>query len=82
MGDVTCRRCGTSGPALGAAPLPGDIGRALLEGTCAACWSAWLGEQVKWINEYQLNPSDPEHYERLIGEMTTYLKLNEQSEES
>ena len=77
MNNVKCARCGASAEGLTTPPLPGEVGQTLVARTCAACWKEWLGEQVKWINEYQLNPSDPEHYERLLGGMREYLKLGE-----
>lgn len=75
MSDVTCARCGRQAPGLAAAPLPGEIGKLLVQRVCTDCWGEWLREQVKHINEYQLRPSEPEHYERLIGAMKTFLKL-------
>lgn len=76
MTEVTCKRCGTSAPSLPRAPLPGEPGERVLAGTCAGCWQSWLGEQVKWINELQLSPVNPEHYRLLVGKMDEYLRLS------
>jgi Fe-S cluster biosynthesis and repair protein YggX len=59
------------------APLPGEIGERVLAQTCVTCWDEWKGTQVKLINEYRLNVTDPGHYERLIAEMTAFLGLQE-----
>jgi Fe-S cluster biosynthesis and repair protein YggX len=57
--------------------MPGETGRAVLEGTCSACWQEWLGMQVKLINEWQLSPAVPEHFEHLVREMRTFLGLGD-----
>ena len=75
MAEVNCARCGKKTEGLDAAPLPGEVGRAVLERTCAGCWEEWLGAQVIMINEWQLSPANPEHFDRLVSEMKTYLVL-------
>ena len=40
-----------------------------------ACWEDWKGTQVKLINEYRLNVTDPVHFDRLMTEMTAFLSL-------
>ncbi len=75
MTEIQCVRCGGRKEALPKAPLPGEPGELLHRGTCRDCWSEWLGEQVKLINELQMTPANPEHYDRLIVEMKKYLKL-------
>ena len=72
---MQCKRCGLSAPALERAPLPGEVGRELLESTCRPCWEGWLREQVKWINELRLAPTDPQHYELLVLKMREYLRF-------
>ena len=76
MARVCCSRCGSDAEGLERAPLPGAPGRQVLHQTCSACWEEWKGVQVKLINEYRLNVVNPEHYERLIQEMTTFLNLH------
>ena len=76
MSEVQCARCGTTAPGLERAPLPGAVGQAVQERTCAACWSEWLRAQVILINEYRLSPRQPEHFERLLGEMRGFLRLD------
>jgi Fe-S cluster biosynthesis and repair protein YggX len=77
MTEVRCARCGQTRPGLPAAPLPGKTGEAVLAGTCAACWSEWLGTQVKIINEYRLSPSDPGQFDFLLAQLRAFLNLNE-----
>ncbi len=75
--EVQCKRCGNRTQGLGQAPLPGVIGQRVLDGTCAACWQEWIEAQVILMNENRLSPAVPEHYERLMREMETFLRLGE-----
>ncbi len=75
MANVTCARCGREAAALERPPVPGPVGKAIHERTCAACWKEWLGMQVKYINEYRLNPLDPKHYEFLVEQARGFLNL-------
>ncbi len=77
MTKVSCSRCGSPAEGLDRAPLPGGPGQRVLEQICASCWDEWKGVQVKLINEYRLNVVDPDHYDRLILEMTAFLNLRE-----
>ena len=75
MSEIQCSRCGRSAEALEKAPLPGEVGEQLLSRSCKDCWQEWLLEQVKLINEQQLTPANPEHYELLVAETRKFLKL-------
>ena len=75
MEEVNCSRCGSTAAALDRAPMPGDVGRSVLARICAACWKEWLRAQVVLINEEKMSPADPEHYDRLLEEMKTFLNL-------
>ena len=79
MADVQCSRCGSTAPELERAPLPGEVGRLVHEQTCQSCWKAWLGAQVILMNENRLSPGNPEHYDLLVREMTTFLNLKDES---
>lgn len=75
MAVVTCSRCKSQAQGLERAPLPGEAGRAILANVCAACWKEWLGMQVKYINEYRLNPLDPRHFEFLLEQAKAFCSL-------
>lgn len=77
MAEVDCSRCGNTAEGLPRAPLPGAVGEAVLAGSCGACWAEWLRAQVILINENRLTPRNPEHYERLLAEMRTFLNLRD-----
>lgn len=75
MPKVHCSRCGQEGDALERAPMPGELGRQVLERICSVCWREWLGIQVKLINEYRLSPLDPKHFEFLVEQARAHLNL-------
>lgn len=79
MADVTCCRCGQTSPGLSRPPMPGPTGRQIAERVCAACWDEWLKTQVKFINEYRLNPLDERHFEFLVGQAREFLKLGDEA---
>ncbi len=75
MGQVTCKRCGTTTDALTSVPIAGDLAAQVLESTCGACWKAWLDQQVILINERKLSGADRAHVEYLMTEMQRFLGL-------
>ena len=77
MTTVHCTRCGSAAEGLRAAPLPGEVGGLVHSKSCEPCWREWLGEQVKLINENKLSPANPEHYDWLVKEMRSFLRLDE-----
>ena len=79
MADVTCSRCGQTAPGLARPPLPGAMGTRILAQTCTACWDEWLRMQVKFINEYRLNPLDERHFDFLMGQAREFLKLKDEA---
>jgi Fe-S cluster biosynthesis and repair protein YggX len=42
---------------------------------CGGCWVAWLEEQKKEMNEHRLSMMNPEHQERLLQLMQSFLGL-------
>jgi len=76
MAVVVCSRCKREAEGLARAPMPGPTGQAFLENVCASCWREWLGMQVKYINEYRLNPLDARHFEFLMEQARAFLGLS------
>lgn len=79
MADVTCSRCGQNSPGLARPPMPGPLGTRIAAQVCAACWEEWLRMQVKFINEYRLNPLDERHFEFLMGQAREFLKIRDEA---
>lgn len=75
MSDVTCIRCGQTREGVGTAPYPDELGQAILEKVCAACWQECKGMQVMVINEYRLDLSDPRAHEILEKTTRDFLGL-------
>ena len=75
MAEVRCKRCDAQAQGLEDPPLPGPAGELVFAGTCRSCWEIWRDEQVKLINENNLSPANAEHYEFLLGQMKSFLKL-------
>lgn len=78
MANVTCSRCGSEGTGLERPPIPGRTGELIGRQVCAACWKEWLSTQVKYINEYRLNPLDPKHFEFLMAQAKTFLNYKDE----
>jgi len=79
MSQVHCSRCGATTGGLARAPLPGRVGQLVLEHVCSVCWDEWRGVQVKLINEYRIDVMNPEHYGRLMREMSAFLSLADEA---
>lgn len=79
MANVTCSRCGKQAEGLERPPMPGPLGVQIVAQVCAACWREWLGMQVKFINEYRLNPLDPRHFDFLMGQAREFLKVKDEA---
>jgi Fe-S cluster biosynthesis and repair protein YggX len=75
MADVTCRRCGQHKSALDDAPLPGEVGQAVLAQTCADCWREWSEEQTRLINHLGLRPFVPADKKVIYQHLQEFLKL-------
>ena len=78
MANVTCSRCGNAAAGLERPPMPGPMGAQIVAQVCLSCWNEWLGMQVKFINEYRLNPLDARHFEFLVGQAREFLKLKDE----
>lgn len=75
MAEVTCARCGETREGLARPPYPDDLGRAIQEKICPVCWDACREMQVKVINEYRLDLSDPRAQEMLEQATRDFLDL-------
>lgn len=79
MANVTCSRCGREAEGLARPPMPGPMGAQIVAQVCVPCWNEWLGMQVKFINEYRLNPLDARHFDFLAGQAREFLKLKDEA---
>ena len=77
MSKVTCSRCKLEREPLPKPPFRGGLGERIHASVCAGCWTAWLEEQKKEMNEHRLSLVKPEHQERLLAMMKEFLELGE-----
>ncbi len=76
MAQVQCLRCGQLAPGIPEEkPYPGEIGKAIAEHVCLACWDAWKKFSVNVINDYKLRPFLPQDRAVVEKHMKQYLNL-------
>jgi Fe-S cluster biosynthesis and repair protein YggX len=64
---VMCVKLGKELPALKYAPIKGELGQRIYENVSEEGWRLWLKHSTMVINEYRLNPSEPEA-QRVLSE--------------
>jgi len=75
---VTCVRCQKPGepPAASRVPFGPAVKEKVTASICASCWAEWEGMEVKVLNEYRLNYSDPEHRAMIRKACLEFLTLD------
>lgn len=74
--NVFCTKFGKELPGLAKPPFPGPIGQKIFDSVSEQAWKAWREDmQIKVLNEYRLNMSDPKDYEALTKQMLLFLNL-------
>lgn len=73
---VYCAKLKIEAEGLDRAPLPGEVGKRVLNNISKAAWQQWLGQQTILINEYRLNPMDAQARIFLEEQMVTFLFEN------
>jgi len=73
----TCVRCQKSGeaPPLARMPFAPALKEKVAASVCASCWKEWEEMEIKVINEYRLNFSDPEHRRMLKKACLEFLNV-------
>ena len=71
--QVQCVKLGREAEGLETAPVPGELGRRILENISAQAWQDWLQHQTMLINEYRLSLRDPKARQYLRDEMENFL---------
>jgi len=73
---VKCIKLGRELPGLEKPPFPGELGKQIFENISAEAWLQWKNDlQIKILNEYRLNMSDPKDYQTLMQQMKLFLNL-------
>lgn len=75
---VLCSKYKKELPGLEKPPFGGEVGKRIFEQVSAQAWKEWsLDVQIKVLNEYRLNMSDPKDYQVLVEQMMRFLGLQE-----
>ncbi|MCO4760530.1 MAG: Fe(2+)-trafficking protein [Myxococcales bacterium] len=78
---VSCVSCGNDGAAITSrVPFLGATKTQIQSSVCASCWTQWMAQQLKIINEYRLNLAEQRSRELLEGQVREFLKLGGGSE--
>ena len=70
---VRCVKLGQELPGLDFAPLKGELGARIYRDISAEAWKQWMARSTMVINEYRLNPSEPQGEQVLLREMESFL---------
>jgi len=71
--EITCSRCGQTGPQLAKAPLRNELGERIRNEICQRCWDQWLRYQTALINHNGLDVRDKPAREFLTMNMEAFL---------
>jgi Fe-S cluster biosynthesis and repair protein YggX len=70
---VRCARLGKELPGLEYQPMQGELGRRIYDQVSLEAWKEWLRHSVMLINEYRLNPAEPEARAALREQMERFF---------
>jgi Fe-S cluster biosynthesis and repair protein YggX len=70
---VKCIKLGQEAEGLDFPPYPGELGKKIFENVSKEAWRGWLNHQTMLMNEYRLNPLDPQARKFIEGEMEKYF---------
>ena len=75
---VHCSKLGKDLPGLEKPPFSGEIGNLIYEKISKSAWLMWKDDmQIKVLNEYRLNMSDKNDYQKLVDQMLLFLNLKD-----
>jgi Fe-S cluster biosynthesis and repair protein YggX len=57
---VQCVKLNKEAEGLAFQPYPGELGKRVFENVSKEAWDMWMRQQTMLINEYRLNPLDPQ----------------------
>lgn len=81
MSTVQCVTCGREESAIeGRVALREPLKTRVLESVGAGCWAMWRDQQLRVINEYRLNLSEPRSRDVIELAARQFLKLEAGSE--
>ena len=70
---VKCIKLGKRLPGLKYPPLKGPLGQRIYDSISEEAWRAWVSHSTMVINEYRLNPAEPEAQTILRQQLEVFL---------
>ncbi|MFZ3201957.1 MAG: oxidative damage protection protein [Candidatus Acidiferrales bacterium] len=70
---VKCVKLGRELPGLDRIPWKGELGKRVYENVSKEAWKAWVEHSKMLMNEFRLNPLDPNSQKVMEEQMETYF---------
>jgi Fe-S cluster biosynthesis and repair protein YggX len=70
---IHCMKLNKEAPGLAQQPVPGELGKKIVEHISEEAWREWLAHQTMLINENRLNLMDSKSRAFLLQEMDKFL---------
>jgi Fe-S cluster biosynthesis and repair protein YggX len=70
---VHCVKFGRDLPGLERIPWKGEIGKRVYENVSQEAWKMWIEHSKMLMNEYRLNPLDPQSFKIMEEQMEQFL---------
>jgi Fe-S cluster biosynthesis and repair protein YggX len=70
---VKCVKLGREAEGLSFPPVPGELGKRIMENVSKEAWQGWTRQQTMLINEYRLNLADPKARQYLLEQCEKYF---------
>jgi len=70
---VHCVKLNAEAEGLDRAPYPGELGQRIFENVSKEGWQLWMKQQTMLINEYRVNPLDPQSRKFIEEQMEKFF---------
>jgi len=70
---VKCAKLGRELPGLDRAPWKGELGKRIYDQISKEAWAMWVNHSKMLLNEYRLNPLDPNAQKIMEEQMELFL---------
>lgn len=70
---VQCKKRGQTLPGLAFPPMKGPLGLRIYQEISAEAWADWVKHSTMVINEYRLNPAEPDAQATLAQQLEAFL---------
>jgi Fe-S cluster biosynthesis and repair protein YggX len=70
---VQCAKLNRELPGMSFMPIKGELGQRIYDSISEEAWKLWIRQSTMIINEYRLNPADPQAQAILREQMERFL---------